>query len=91
VDNILIDERSFEGWVRGIETGDVWGDETVIIAVSLMWNIPISVITINGIMPVFHDEAEPTILLLGNGPFHKIDHFSGTGKLVFLYGRSTFL
>ena len=82
VERILIDTPSYEHWVHGIASGQLWGDETVLIAISLMWNVAITVIGYNGLVPIQHTRANADIYLLGNGDITQGDntHFSGTCK-----------
>jgi hypothetical protein len=74
------DEVSYEGWVRGIAEGTVWGDETVLTVVGHMWNVAITVVTLGGFHNIFHTKEVPDIVLIGNGIFGEMNHFSGTGK-----------
>jgi hypothetical protein len=78
-DVIKIDEVSYEGWVRGIVDRRLWGDETVLIAISNMWNVSITVVTPQGIYPIYHDKRQPDIVIMTNGPMNKMSHFSSTG------------
>jgi hypothetical protein len=73
-------EVSYEGWVRGIAEGTVWGDETVLLVIAHMWNVAITVITLNGFNNIFHTKDKPDIVLIGNGIMGDMYHFSGTGK-----------
>jgi hypothetical protein len=84
VDHILLDELSYEGWVRGIGSKQVWGNETVLIAISLMWNVSISIMTPTSVFPVYHNEKVPDIVIMANGEKGDMTHFSGTGRLMFL-------
>jgi hypothetical protein len=80
VNKIKIDEGSFEAWIQGIVCGDVWGDETVLIAIAKMWNVAITVITVTGDVRIFHNKDVADIYLLANGVRYKFTHFSATGK-----------
>ena len=85
VDLITTDELSYQGWVRGIQSGRIWGDETVLVTISLMWNISISIVTSKGIQDIYHAEDCPDIVLVWNGESEtaklnpKIQHWTATG------------
>jgi hypothetical protein len=78
--HIIVDEVSYEGWVRGMADGHLWGDETGMIAIAHMWNVAISVITPLGIYAIYHTRARADIYIIANGPMGNISHFSATGN-----------
>jgi hypothetical protein len=77
---IKFEEVSYENWVRGISDKRLWGDETVLIAITKMWNIAISVVTASGITAICHTKEVADIYLVANGPLHNVSHFSSSGK-----------
>jgi hypothetical protein len=85
-DPIEIDEVSYEGWVRGIASGRLWGDETVLTVISHMWNVAISVITPLGVYDIYHTKNAADIYIIANGPMggNLTSHFSGTGNFFYL-------
>ena len=64
---IRSDYVSYEHWVRGIDSGRCWGDETVLIALTMMWNVSVTVVRADAVTPIQHREENPDIMLLGNG------------------------
>jgi hypothetical protein len=82
---IKFDEVSFEGWVRGMADQRLWGDETVLVAITKMWNIAITVVCPDGIYPVYHTKENADIYIVANAPLGPtVKHFSSTGNLIVL-------
>ena len=83
---IAHDCPSYQHWVLGIDSGAVWGDETVMVAISLMWNIAITCVTPQGLVPIHHRRRRADVYILCNGaPGGDNYHFSATGRLLSEY------
>ena len=87
-ENISGDYENYEDWVRGVHIPRTWGDETVLIAIALMWNVSISVIFPDEVLKMQHNRDVADIYLLGNGECKQgtNTHFSATGKkYIYIY------
>lgn len=64
----------------------MYGNETVLIAIAMMWNISISVLFCNGeIVKIYHDKDEADVVIVSNGTgFDTTNHFVGSGKILYL-------
>ena len=77
---ILHDELLYEGWVQGILDQSIWGDESMLITISMMWNVLITVVDPEGIHNIHHQSSIHHIMLLANTMYWHVMHFSATGN-----------
>ena len=70
---ILHDELLYDRWVQGILDWSIWGDESMLMVISMMWNIPIMVVDVVDQLNIYH-------MLLVNTVYQHAMHFSATSN-----------
>ena len=81
------DEKlTYEAYLMGVHSGEIWADIYMLMAISRMWNISISIISpaYKSMWNLFHDSKSPNIVIVSNGKAfgssRQAWHFSPTEK-----------
>ena len=72
VDYLKLKQLTFTSYVIGVYNGRVWADEFLIGAISMMYNVRITVVSpyFSDVWNVFHDRhVQPDIVLVCNGAY----------------------
>lgn len=86
---LLDANMTLESYINNVFTGHIWCDRIIIGAISMMFNVPITVLSPTYAQPwkVFHNTAHPGIILIANGGDMEstcpMSHISSTGSNLF--------